>query len=39
VGLTARNKESAPLFNQVYAELIPESASKVAVSERQCMVK
>jgi hypothetical protein len=29
--LTARNKETAPLFNQVFAELVPESASKVKV--------
>lgn len=29
--LRARNKETAPLFNQVSAELIPESASRVKV--------
>ena len=35
--LTARNKESAPLFNQVYAELIPESQSKVKASLPACL--
>lgn len=33
--LTARNKETAPLFNQVSAELIPESDSKVKVQFKE----
>lgn len=33
--LTARNKETAPLFNQVSAELIPQSPSKVKVQFKE----
>ncbi|KAI3438114.1 hypothetical protein D9Q98_000555 [Chlorella vulgaris] len=33
--LTARNKETAPLFNQVSAELIPVSKSKVKVQFKE----
>lgn len=33
--LTARNKESFPLFNQVFAELIPQSSSKVTVQFKE----
>lgn len=35
VALKARNKEGPPLFNEVSAELIPQSASKVKVRGRQ----
>ncbi|PSC72062.1 plastid fibrillin 3 [Micractinium conductrix] len=33
--LTARNKEGPPLFNEVSAELIPESSSKIKVQFKQ----
>ena len=35
VGLTAANKEGAPLFNSVTAELVPQSAAKVTVQFKQ----